>query len=140
MQTPQEHRQTEGVGATHEEPPCSENVEHANGLAVVVGPRSEGGKHHQDDGRDKQRVRARPVVREPPKRQLANDGAGEGDVADILLRSGVLVQVAVLQAKNGGDGANDLQRLKPASVSKNQALIRGTSEAWRDASQATVAK
>lgn len=85
---------------------------------MVIGPRSEGGKHHQDDGRDKQRVGPRPVVREPSKRQLANDSTCECDVADILLCGGVLVQVAVLQAKNGGDGADDLQRLKAASVSK----------------------
>lgn len=62
------------------------------------------------------------MVREPAKRQLANDGAGEGDVADILLRGGVLVQVAVLQAKNGGDGADDLYRLKAASVSKKPSI------------------
>lgn len=60
------------------------------------------------------------MVREPPKRQLADDSTRERDVADILLCGGVLVQVAVLQAKNGGDGADDLHRLDTASVSKTK--------------------
>lgn len=82
---------------------------------MVVRPRSERGKHHQDNGRDEQRVGARPVVREPSKCQLANDGAGEGNITDIQLRGGVLVQIAILQAKHGGDGTDDLHRLKAAS-------------------------
>lgn len=69
--------------ATHEESPGGQNVEHANRVTMVVRPRSERGKHHQDNGRDEQRVGARPVVREPSKCQLANDGAGEGDITDI---------------------------------------------------------
>lgn len=73
------------------------------------------------------------MVREPPKRQLADDRPGKGDIADILLCVGVLVQVAVLQAKHGGDGADDLQRLNAAPVSdKNtKLLIPPTAGAWR---------
>lgn len=109
-----------GLGTTHKKTPCGQHIKHADGLTLVVRPRSERGKHHQDDGRDEQRVGARPVVREPPKCQLANDGACERDVGDIFLRGGVLVQVAVLQGKNGGDGADDLHRLDAASVSKTK--------------------
>lgn len=126
-------------GATHEEAPSCQDVEHANRVAPVVRPRSERGKHHQDDGRDQQRVGARPVVREPPKRQLANDRPGKGDIPDILLCVGVLVQVAVLQAKNGGDGADDLHRLDAASVShtqkKNQAFDPPDCRTLADAGQ-----
>lgn len=102
-------------GATHEESPCCQNVEHANRVTLVVRPRSERGKHHQDDGRDEQRVGARPVVRKPSECQLANDSAGEGNITDILLCGGVLVKIAVLQGKHGGDGTDDLHRLNAAS-------------------------
>lgn len=108
-------RHLKGEGATHEESPCGQNVEHANRVTMVVRPGSERGKHHQDDGRDEQGVGARPVVREPSKRQLANDGAGKRNIADIFLCGGVLVQIAVLQGKHGGDGTDDLHRLKAAS-------------------------
>lgn len=107
---PKQHRRTGTGDATHEEAPRGQHVKHADRLTPVVRPRGEGGKHHEDDSRDEQRVGARPVVGKPPERELADDGAGKGDVADVLFGVGVLVEIAILQAKHGGDGSDDLAR------------------------------
>ncbi len=99
---PRTHRRT------HKESPGGEDVEHADGVAVVVRSGGEGGEDDQDDGRHHQRAGARPVVREVAKGKLADDSAGEGDGADDLLGLRVGPGAAVLQAQDRPDRADDL--------------------------------
>lgn len=92
----------------YEKAPRGQDVEHADGVTLEVRPGGECGEDHEDDGRDEKRVGARPVVGKPAKGQLADDGAGESDVTDVLLGIGGLVEVAILKRKDGGDGPNNL--------------------------------
>lgn len=61
---------------------------------------SKGSKDNQDDGRDQERVGARPVVSQPAEEQLSDDGAGKGDVADIFLGSRLGVCRTILIAEH----------------------------------------
>lgn len=95
---------------TYKEPPSRQDVEHAHAIPVVVRPSSQGSENNQDDGRDQQRVRPRPMVREPAEGELADDRAGKRDVADVLLGVRGGVDVAVLESKYSRDGTDNLQR------------------------------
>lgn len=96
---------------TDEETPCSQHVEHADSIAVVVGASSQSSEDEKDDGGDKQRVGARPAVSKDTEEQLANDGTGEDDGTNDALGPGVGPRIAVLLSQNGGNGADDLHLL-----------------------------
>jgi hypothetical protein len=72
-------------GVSYKEPPRRHDVEHADRIAVVVRPSGERGKDDQDGCGEHERVRPRPLVGEISKDELPDDGAGEGDVAEVVL-------------------------------------------------------
>lgn len=115
------------------EAPRRQHVEHADRLALVVGARGEGREDDEDDGRQQQRVVARPVVRGEAKDELADDGTGKGDVGDVLGGLRVLVHVAVLQLEDGVDRANDLDISCQSDSPPSQAIaVLATADAPGD--------
>lgn len=94
---------------TDKESPSSEHVEHANRVAFVVRAGRQCGEDDEDNGRDEQRVGARPVVRKEAEQQLANDDACKGNVGNVLGGLGRRVELAILLDENGVDGSNDLR-------------------------------
>lgn len=93
---------------TDKEAPRREHVEHAVCGTFIVGAGRERREDDEDNGRQEERVGARPAVGEVAEEQLADDDAGKGDGGDILRGRGLGVYFVVLAAEDGVDGANDL--------------------------------
>lgn len=113
----------EGSGVpTHKEAPGRHDVEHADGIAVIVRPGGEGREDEENHGREQQRVGARPLVRQIAKSKLPDHRAGKGNIAQVVLRVGRLPHIAVLDRENGDDRANDLNAASCQSdIAKTQA-------------------
>ena len=63
---------------------------------MPVGTGGQSGEDDQDDGGDQKRIGSRPVVGQPAKGKLANDGAGKCDVTDIVFGGGGRIAIRVL--------------------------------------------
>lgn len=93
---------------TDKEPPGSQHVEHANGIAMVVGASSQGCKDNEDSGGHQQRIVARPAIGQEAKQQLSNDSASKGNVGHVLAGVAGGVDGAVLKLKDCVDRADDV--------------------------------
>lgn len=81
----EEEKQTSNAD-TDKESPGSQNIEHANGVAMIVGTGRKRSEDDEDNGGQQEGVVTRPAIGEVAEDELADDSASKGNICDILGR------------------------------------------------------